>query len=234
MSTALLIARLMLAAVFAIAAIAKLTDVPAARRSLGDFGIPERFTNVGARALPLAELTVAVALVPPPTARWAGLGALILLALFSLAIARAVATGAQPDCNCFGQLHAGPVGGGALARNLGFAAVAGAIFLAGPGDSPAEALEGLSGAELALAGAAAVLIAALAVQAWFSWQLFRQQGRLLARVRALEQRVAAPDPESAPLVDSPASSSDASPLTGVVAGEGRRERAGDEPPRQAN
>jgi uncharacterized membrane protein YphA (DoxX/SURF4 family) len=189
MSAVLLIARLMLAAVFAIASIAKLADVQATRRSLGDFGLAERFVGIGAHALSLAELAVAILLFPRPTARWGALGAFLLLASFSVAIARAISNGAQPDCNCFGQLHSAPAGRGALARNLGLAAVAGLIFVAGPGETLAEALGGLSGAELALAGAATVVAAVLAVQAWFSWQLFRQQGRLVERVRALEQRV---------------------------------------------
>src|SRR6187551_335363 len=58
----LLIARLLLAGVFAVAGAAKLTDLAGTRRALAGFGIPDRLGGSLALALPLAELAIAVAL----------------------------------------------------------------------------------------------------------------------------------------------------------------------------
>ena len=60
--------------------------------------------------MPIAELAVAIALLPVRTARIGGLGALLLLALFTIAIGRSIARGEATDCHCFGQLHSEPIG----------------------------------------------------------------------------------------------------------------------------
>ncbi len=134
MSAALLIARCALALVFAVAAVAKLADRGGFRHTLGEFGMPRALVGPAAIALPLAELAVAVLLVPEPTAVAGAIAALVLLAAFSAAIARVLLRGEQPDCNCMGQVHSTPVGAGTLARNATLAVVAGTIALAGPGN----------------------------------------------------------------------------------------------------
>jgi hypothetical protein len=168
-------ARLLLAAVFAAAAAAKLLDRAATRRTLADFGLPARLARPGAVGLPLAEAAVAVLLLPPPTASWGAAAALVLLLVFVLAMARSLARGRRPSCNCFGRQHSTPVGGLTLARNGGLAAVAGWVLLMGPGAS----LDGT-----------ALLILAFGAQAWLSSQLLRQNGRLLNRIREVEERLA--------------------------------------------
>jgi uncharacterized membrane protein YphA (DoxX/SURF4 family) len=178
----LLIARLGLAATFAVAAAGKLVDFEATRRTLAEFGAPDRLTPAGALALPAVELAVAVLLIPNATARLGALLALVLLAVFVAAIIRSLARGRQPDCNCFGGLHSAPIGPLTLVRNLALAAVAGLVVATGPGES-LGALDG--GTVLAVASALAALL--LLGVAWFSWQLFKQNGRLLARIRALEE-----------------------------------------------
>ena len=69
----LLIARLLLAGVFAVAGAAKLTDLAGTRRALAGFGIPDRLGGSLALALPLAELAIAVALLPRASARLAAM-----------------------------------------------------------------------------------------------------------------------------------------------------------------
>jgi uncharacterized membrane protein YphA (DoxX/SURF4 family) len=150
----LLGARLGLAAVLASAGIAKLADRDGAREALTSFGVPARWAPPGAIALPLAELAVALALLPRASAWWAAVGALGLLALFSAAIGRALARGERPDCRCFGQLRAKPVGWATLARNAGFAGIAVLIVGLGrhdPGPSVVGWLEPLGPSDLALA-----------------------------------------------------------------------------------
>ncbi|HEY2603267.1 MAG TPA: MauE/DoxX family redox-associated membrane protein [Thermoleophilaceae bacterium] len=176
----LLLGRVLLAVVFAVAALGKLRDRPAAARALRNFGVPARLAGPGSIVLPLAELAVAGLLLVTPTAQAGAIAALGLLGLFAIAIGRALARGEQPDCNCFGTIHSEPAGWTTMARNLVFAAVAIAIVAAGHGRSLAH---GFDGAE----GWAVVLAFAVAAQLLFSWQLFRQNGRLIVRIRALEE-----------------------------------------------
>ena len=60
MEVALSVARIVLAAVFALAAVTKLADLDGARRAARDFGVPERLAPAVGTLLPVAELAVAV------------------------------------------------------------------------------------------------------------------------------------------------------------------------------
>lgn len=183
----LLLARVALAAVFAAAGYFKLADRTGTRQTLSELRVPFRLTGALAVAIPLAELAVAAALVPNSTAHWGALGALALLVVFSLGIAFALLHDRRPDCSCFGSLHSTPLGWGTVARNVGFAGVA-AVVLWHP-----ASLGEPSGTAM-LATAAALLVVALLLQAWFSWQLFGQHGRLIARIEELEQQAAPATP----------------------------------------
>jgi hypothetical protein len=173
MDVALLVLRLLLALVFAVAAVAKLADRPSFRETLAEFGVPRVLTGGGALMLPLTELVVAALLSPAATARVAAGAALALLVVFCAAVAAALARGARPACACFGSVRSTPVGRGTLARNalLGGAAAAVAI-------EPGAALPALS--------PAVVLGVALALAGWLCQELLRRHGRLLLRLDALE------------------------------------------------
>src|SRR5713226_2622846 len=138
MDIVLLLARLLLAVVFVVAGLAKLVDRAGSRQALIDFGVPARLVTPLAVLLPLAELAVAVALIPTASAWWGALGALALLVLFITAIGYNLAQGRTPDCHCFGQLHSAPAGWSTLVRNLVLAGIAGLVVsfgtnAAGPG-----------------------------------------------------------------------------------------------------
>src|SRR5215204_2005101 len=86
MDTALLIARLLLALVFFVAGLAKLADRKGSSQALIDFGVPAALASPLSTLLPLAELAVAIVLIPTDTAWWGALGALArngLLAVLS-------------------------------------------------------------------------------------------------------------------------------------------------------
>src|SRR5215208_582186 len=125
MDVVLLIARLLLASVFAVAGVAKLADREGSRQAIVDFGVPKALAAPLGLLLPLGELTVAATLLPAPTAWWGALGALALLLVFVVGISVNLARGRKPDCHCFGQLHSAPAGWKTLARNGVLAAVAG-------------------------------------------------------------------------------------------------------------
>jgi uncharacterized membrane protein YphA (DoxX/SURF4 family)/thiol-disulfide isomerase/thioredoxin len=180
LSGALLVGRLLLAAVFALAAVGKILDPAGSRAAVEGFGAGRRLARPVAMLLPIVELAIAVALIPTATARWAALAAVALLAAFAVAIAASLRRGEAPDCHCFGALGSSRAGPGALARTLALGAVAGWIAVAGPGKSLADLEVTATGIALA------VLFLGLGALALVCWQLFRQNGRLLERVRALE------------------------------------------------
>jgi thiol-disulfide isomerase/thioredoxin len=181
MDPLLLAAQLLLAAVFALAGVSKLLDVNGSRRSMVEFGLPRRAASVAGLVLPLAELAVATGLVLQATARWAALGAFILLAAFIGGIANAMLRGRAPDCNCFGQVHSAPAGRLTLARNAVLAALAAFVVVGGP----APAVDAWVPVAI---GVAATAIAVTA------WELRRRSSKR-ARQAALAEALAAPDPE---------------------------------------
>jgi thiol-disulfide isomerase/thioredoxin len=198
MSTAVLAARLVLAGVFALASITKLTDLRGSRAAVAGFGVPERIASPLGTLLPFAELAVALALLPAGSARDGALAAGALLLVFVAAIARSMARGEAPDCHCFGQLHSEPAGRGTLARNLVLVALAAFVAAAGwgdPGPSATAWVGRLGGAGVvALAGGLA-LAAVVALTTWAVLGLLRQNGRMLLRIEELEARL---DPTGQP------------------------------------
>jgi peroxiredoxin/uncharacterized membrane protein YphA (DoxX/SURF4 family) len=187
---ALLIARLLLAGVFAVAGVAKLADRTGSRQAIVDFGLPSALAGALGLFLPLAELALAIALIPASTALWGAVGALALLILFIVAIGINLARGRKPDCHCFGQLHSAPAGWKTLARNGVLAAVAGFVVWQGwqgsVGPSAIAWLGALSAAQLLILVGAVAVLGLLAGQWWFLLHLLRQNGRLLVRIEALE------------------------------------------------
>ena len=177
--------RLLLVAVFVVAAVAKLLDQGGTRHAVHEFGAPRALTGVLAILLPVAELAVAASLIPATTALAGSAGALALLAFFSGAIAISLARGRAPDCHCFGSLHSAPAGPGTLVRNGALAAVA-AFVLAGTVSEPPSGavdwvgrLDGAAALGLALAGAVAAGGTAFIM-------LLRSYGGVLVRVERLE------------------------------------------------
>ncbi|MCI0346759.1 MAG: redoxin domain-containing protein, partial [Chloroflexi bacterium] len=161
--TLAVVARLLLAAVFAVSGVAKLRDRAGTRGAVQGFGLPEALVAPIATVLPIVECATAAALVPATSARAGALSAMALLAAFIVGIAVNIAQGRRPDCHCFGQLHAAPVGGWTLARNLVLAGVATvAAFGAG---SDAGGSVGAAIGDLDATGAAITVFAVAAIAA---------------------------------------------------------------------
>ncbi|MDQ3224199.1 MAG: redoxin domain-containing protein [Gemmatimonadota bacterium] len=189
MDLALLIARLLLAGVFAVAGAAKLVDPSGSRQAMRDFGVPVRLAAPLGFLLPLAEIAVAVALVPKGSAWWGALGALALLLLFVIGIGANMARGKRPDCHCFGPLHSAPAGWTTLARNAVLAAIAGFVVWRAwdnPGHSAVAWMTDLSTAEQVGLLAGLLVFGLLAAGGWAIVQLLGQNGRLLVRLDSLE------------------------------------------------
>jgi thiol-disulfide isomerase/thioredoxin/uncharacterized membrane protein YphA (DoxX/SURF4 family) len=187
----LLSARLVLAAVFLVAGLAKLADREGSREAVRAFGVPDAVGSVVAALLPIAELGAAVLLVPAATARAGGALAALLLICFCAGITRSIIRGEAPDCHCFGQLHSSPAGPKTLARNLLLTAVAALVVAGGAGTSATAWIADLSGTGLTALIAGLVLAAVVAGAVAFALSLLRQHGRLLLRIDALESALAA-------------------------------------------
>ncbi len=181
--------RVLLAAVFLVAGIAKLIDRDGTRTAVREFGAPRALVGPLALVLPLAEIAVAVLLIPTATAVAGAAGALAMLALFSGVIAASLARGRTPDCHCFGQLHSAPAGGATLARNAVLGGVA--VFtlagsLAEPGTGTFDWAADLDGAELVAIGLGLTLAAVVVAGLVAFVSLLRSYGKVLVRVERLE------------------------------------------------
>jgi peroxiredoxin/uncharacterized membrane protein YphA (DoxX/SURF4 family) len=212
MSNLMLPARLLLAAVFAIAGAAKLLDREGSRRSARAFGVPAALAPMFAVVLPVAELLCAAALVPARSAAWGAAGALALLSIFVIAIAVNRAIGRRPDCHCFGQLHSSPAGPSTLIRNIVLAGIAAtimwpeALVASGVSRTMNEVAQGFSPAIVVLS-VAVLAIWTFALVAFY--HILKQNGRMLRRLDAIEAKLGIdeqqPEPEPAGLpVDSAA------------------------------
>ena len=185
---------MLLALVFTVAGAAKLVDRQGSRQAIVDFGVPSAIASPLGLVLPLAELAVAVSLLPASTAWWGAVGALALLSVFIVGISINLARGRKPECHCFGQLHSAPVGWKTLARNGLLAGVAAFVlwegYGGGAGPSALSWLEALSTAQLVGLLGGVLVLALLAGQWAFLVHLLRQNGRLLVRLEALEATLA--------------------------------------------
>ena len=105
MDYVLLIIRLVLFAVFALAAVGKFLDLRGAEKAVKDFGTPEEFAKTFAIALPFAEIVFAFCFLFVSTSWVGAIGGLILLLSFTGGMIWQMAQGNAPDCHCFGQFQ---------------------------------------------------------------------------------------------------------------------------------
>src|SRR5215208_2454790 len=191
MDVLLLAARLILAAVFVVSGISKLLDLSGSEAAMRSFRVPERFTRAGGLVLPVAELVIAVLLIPATTARWGALLAFILLAVFVAGISYSLSRGRKFDCHCFGQLTTSEIGPPTLIRNAVLAVLAAFVAFSGfannnPGPGLTAVFRGLSAFEWVMLVIGVVLLAALAGVTWLLVHLLGQNGRLLVRIDRIE------------------------------------------------
>jgi thiol-disulfide isomerase/thioredoxin/uncharacterized membrane protein YphA (DoxX/SURF4 family) len=196
MGSVVLIARLILAAVFAVAGIAKLLDRQGTKKSLPQFGVPDFLAAPFAILLPLAELTCAAGLLVTSW-MWPAAGATAaLLALFTLGIGITLARGKAPDCHCFGQMSSKPVSWRTLVRNAALLVLALVVVWKGrdtPGEWPVP-----SNLEAVLVAVSLAIAVGLAVTIWLLFHMLKQNGRLLLRLEAVEKKLDI-DPNKVPV-----------------------------------
>jgi len=179
-----LILRLALAATFAVAGVAKLRDRQQLANTLSEFGVPERFTAFLSKGLPLVELAVAMALLSVRTAPLGASAALLLLLLFIGGMLYNLARGRKPRCNCFGQMGTAPIGPLTVVRNLVLAAFATLILSMGPGPSIYDPLAWIANHASVIGISLGILVVLVLLQAFLTFQVLRQQGRILTILNA--------------------------------------------------
>lgn len=184
MEIILLLIRLFLFALFLLAGITKLLDLPGSEKAVKAFGTPEEFAKIFAIALPFAEIVFAVCFLFTGTAWVGAIGALILLLSFIGGMIWQISQGKAPECHCFGQLHSEPVGKKSLARNIAFALLA--LILA---------VQGRDGQGMSLADTDAEMLRTIflllifvvaAVVLFFVKKLSDQQGEIIKRLDIMD------------------------------------------------
>src|SRR5579862_5563467 len=188
MNGALLLLRLLLSAVFGLAGIGKLADPGGTKQSLADFGAPGFLVAPLTTLLPAIELLCAATLLPVATARWGAVCASVLLLVFIVVIVVSLVRGRRPDCHCFGQMHSSPVGASTLIRNSVLLAASGLVIFHAP-DEPAPSYLGWFGSLTPLDVVTIALVVLGGLWGWSLYHLLRQNGRLLLRLEAVEEKL---------------------------------------------
>lgn len=189
MDSILLVARIILVGIFALAGIAKLYDLQGSRKAVKDFGVPDILAKPLAVLLPVAEVIVAILLIFVQTSWFGAIGAAILLTIFIGGMAYQMAKGNAPDCHCFGAVHSEPVSPKSLIRNTLFIVPAIVLIISGRGqqgldlfdsannvsqESPMQIIIGLA------------VIGLLAAVVYFLKQISEQQTQIMRRIEILE------------------------------------------------
>ncbi len=183
MEIVLLLIRLFLFGVFALAGIGKLLDLPGSERAVKAFGVPDSLAKPVSIGLPIFELVLAFAFLTVATSWFAAVAAVLLISVFLGGMIYQIAQGNAPDCHCFGQIHSEPVGKSSLIRNGVFAVLA--LFLAIQGSASQGA--SLAGNDSGMSSFILVLIlAGLAVGIYFLKMILDQQGEIMKRLDVLE------------------------------------------------
>jgi thiol-disulfide isomerase/thioredoxin len=197
MHQVVLFARLALCAVFAVAALRKLSDRGSVANGITQFGVSVRVAPFATAMLIVSELAVAAALGFDRSVAVGALGAVALLVAFTAVVGSQLVRGRRPACNCFGAAQERPIGWDTVARNVVFIGLAGFVAAFGaeaPVFATLSAIVAFAATQPALVAVGAVAIAMLAIVAFVLWQVLQQQGRILLRLETLE-RVDVVEPE---------------------------------------
>jgi len=168
MGLAFLFLRLLLAFIFVRAGLARLADLAGSRQTLRGFGV----------LLALAELAVAVALIPTQTAWWATLAACGLLLLSVASIGYQLVRGRQPERYDVDQMHKGIVGWLKLGYHLVLAAIVAFMLWQGQhnvGPGVLDWLAPLTTVQRVELLVAVVLFALLLLVVWVQFHTLSQQ-----------------------------------------------------------
>ena len=184
MEVVLLIIRLVLFGVFALAGIGKLLDLEGSEKAVRAFGMGDPFARTFAVAIPLAEMIFAFCFLFVGMSWVGSIGGLILLTSFIGGMIWQIRQGNAPDCHCFGQMHSEPVGMKSLIRNFVIAGLAVVLVLSGR-DRQGLAL-GDSNAHIAQNAALVMIVMGIVVIASYLRRLLTENKGLKRRIELIE------------------------------------------------
>lgn len=190
MENAFLIIRLLLAAIFGIAGIAKLLDLAGSKKAVEEFGVPKVLAKTVSIALPIAEVLIAVAFLFVETSWFAAIAGTSLLAAFIVGMFVQMAKGNAPDCHCFGQIHSEPISKKSVIRNVIFA-VAGIVLIIGGSENQgislfASGFDSIGKDDSMQMIISIAIVGLLAAIVYFLKQISGQQVKILRRIEILE------------------------------------------------
>jgi uncharacterized membrane protein YphA (DoxX/SURF4 family)/thiol-disulfide isomerase/thioredoxin len=195
-SPVLLVAlRLILAVIFAVSGLTKLTDRDGFKSALATFAVPEKLRPSAAVLIPILELVISLGLLPATSAWAAAIAALGLLTVFTTAIIASLLRGKRPECHCFGQLSAAPMSWKTVLRNGIFIAIVVAVVARGPSNPEPSAVAWvtrLTLPEVIGLAVAAAIAAVVSIETLVLVHVLRQNGRLILRLDAVEASLARP------------------------------------------
>lgn len=188
MEIILLIIRLILFAIFALAGIGKLLDLKGSEKAVKDFGTPDELAKFFAVGLPFAEIVFAVCLLFVETSWIGAIGALLLLVTFIGGMIWQLAQGRAPDCHCFGAIHSEPVSKKSLIRNIVFAALAFVLILSGKQHQGASLFDSATDSQGNLMSfiLGLVTVGLLAATVFYLKKISEQQTQIMRRMEILE------------------------------------------------
>lgn len=217
MDTILLLVRLILVAIFAVAGIGKLLDLSGSKKAVEDFGVPESLSKPIAVLLPVGEILIAVLLLFTQTSWYGAVLGLLLLLAFIGGMGYQMYQGNAPDCHCFGAIHSEPVSPKSIIRNAIFAVLALVLVISGSENQGASLFESSSNVS---EGSAMQSILGLAIVGllggivYLLKQISDQQNKIIRRIEILEltggeggrqvERDDVEHPENGLLIGSPA------------------------------
>jgi uncharacterized membrane protein YphA (DoxX/SURF4 family) len=184
MDVLLLIIRLVLFSVFALAAVGKFLDLKGSEKAVKDFGTPDEFAKTFAIALPFAEIVFAFCFLFVTTSWIGAIGALILLLTFCGGMLWQMAKGNAPDCHCFGQMHSEPISSKTLVRNIIFAVLALFLIAQGRDGQGYSFSDGTSNSMQLILILLVLMLAGVAV--FFLKKVLDGQAEILRRIDLLE------------------------------------------------
>lgn len=185
MEIVLLLIRIFLFGVFALAGIGKLLDLAGSEKAVRDFGVPDNLAKPLSIALPVGELLIALLLLPVSTAWLGAIGGFLLLATFIGGMIWQMAQGNAPDCHCFGAIASEPVSKKSLIRNIVFAMLA--FFLVARGANN----QGLSFTDLTNEMAIQLIlglgiVGLLGAVVFYLKKISEQQTQIMRRIEIIE------------------------------------------------
>ena len=188
METFLLLVRLILFGIFALAGIGKFLDLDGSEKAVKDFGAPEELAKPLSVLLPAGEILIALLLLSAATSWFGALFGFLLLLVFIGGMLYQMAQGNAPDCHCFGQIHSEPVSRKSLIRNGIFAFLAFVLIVSGRDNQGAGIFDATNSSEgnsmSVILGLATVALLAAAV--YFLKTISEQQTQIMRRIEILE------------------------------------------------